>query len=106
MVTETVTPPAVVDHPVAGALVSLFQVLAVVCGVLGIIVIFSTAALVDRVGAAGTIAVLYALLTTVVTVALMLAIAEGLRLGMAIERNTRGEPKPGQRQERARRRPR
>jgi hypothetical protein len=70
------------DHLIASALVIVFRVLAAICCVLFLILIGVTLA-------SGTVAVLTLILQAVVVVAALLAVAEGLRLGIAIERNTR-----------------
>ena len=61
-------------------LVTVFRGLAIVCGVLAL---FMTLA------ASGATGVLSSLLTGVLTISLLLAVAAALNLGIAIEKNTR-----------------
>src|SRR5262249_3007859 len=77
------------DHPVAAALVTVFRILAAVCAVLVAINVFAVMDDSSKHGSAGTAALTGAMLQGVIVVAILLAIAEGLRLAIAIEKNTR-----------------
>jgi hypothetical protein len=76
------------DHPVAEALVSVFRFLAVVCALLFLSLVFMTTSAVKNSDAAA-VAVLMLILQGVLSVSLCLAVSEGLRLAIVIERNTR-----------------
>jgi hypothetical protein len=89
------------DHPVPPVLVKLFRVLAGVAGLLYLILFFTTLDAASkaevaarRIGSSVTVPVGAALvrivLEAVLAVSLLLAVAEFLRLGVALERNTRG----------------
>jgi hypothetical protein len=87
-VTEATSQPrSTADHSVAERLVLIFRWLAVVCGLLGLVAVLTSLDLLRRGAWNGGIVMV--VLGTVVTVAFLLAVAEGLRLGIAIERNTR-----------------
>jgi ABC-type proline/glycine betaine transport system permease subunit len=70
--------------------VLIFRILAAVCGTLYFIVLCATFELATSMTvASGTVTVLTVVLQGLIAVSVLLAIAEGLRLGIAIERNTR-----------------
>lgn len=71
--------------PLASALVGLFRVLAVLVGVLYLVII-------ALLGVAPPAALLGKVLEGVLAVALLLAVGEGLNLGIGIEANTRRSP--------------
>lgn len=96
------------DHPVAAVLVKVFRVLAGVVALLYLILLFLTLdaalkaeELARKMGSSTAApvgaAVLRILLEAVFAVAVLLAVAEFLRLGMAVERNTRGQVPVGER---------
>jgi hypothetical protein len=78
------------EHRVASVLITVFRVLAAICGLLTLIQVGMALDVASRLGAAGAAAVIRAILQGVAVVAILLAVSEGLRLGIAIERNTRG----------------
>lgn len=80
------TPPA--RFPVASALVGLFRFLAVLVGLMFLLLIALGWEAATKLGAAGWASVLLQALGGIGAVALLLAIAEGLKLGIAIEVNT------------------
>jgi hypothetical protein len=81
------------DHPVAHVLVTVFRVSAGIVALLYLILFFMTVDAASRVGmSVGVpvgIALVRVLLEAVLAVSLLLAVGEFLRLGMALERNTR-----------------
>jgi hypothetical protein len=88
------------DYPLANALVHVFRLLAVVSGFLSALAVFKGMELVEadlssRFSARGIVAALNAMLQGIVIVSILLAAAEGLRLAIAIERNTRKRKRLG-----------
>jgi hypothetical protein len=94
--------------PVAVALVGLFRALAVIVGLLWLLVVALSWGAAAKLGSAGWASLLLQVLYGVGSVALLLAVGEGLNLAIAIEANTRrrapspsgegqrpGEPLPG-----------
>jgi hypothetical protein len=70
-----------------------FRVLAVVSAFLSFVMVLVILKIASWTGSVGAVAALGAILQGILFVAVLLAIAEGLRLAIAIEKNTR---KPGQ----------
>ena len=98
------------DHPVAHLLVKVFRVLAVVVAILYLIVLVvliraasQAEEMARKVGRTvelpGVAAVLRILVEAILVVSLLLAVAEFLRLAMAVERNTRGGARPGRKRQ-------
>ncbi len=88
------------EHPIARVLVTVFRVLAVIVGMLYMVLFGVTLAAVSQaeqtaVEVSGVAALVEIVLQAVLAVSALLAVAEFLRLGMAIERNTRGRSGPG-----------
>ncbi len=74
---------------VASVLITVFNILAVVCGLLSLIQVAAAASIASELRTHWSIAIIGPIIQGVIVVAMLLAIAEGLRLGIAIERNTR-----------------
>jgi hypothetical protein len=100
------------DHPVAEILVVVFRGLAAVVVLLYVVLFMMTLQaankaeevakkLGSRVEVPGGAAWVRVILEAVVVVSLLLAVAELLRLGIALERNTRGRPGPGEKRRNA-----
>jgi hypothetical protein len=83
------------DHPIASVLVTVFRVLAGISALVALILVFASTEAASKVGGSGAVAALGAILQGVVVVSVLLAVAEGLRLGIAIERNTRSRRPDG-----------
>ncbi len=74
--------------PVAVALVRLFRVLAVTVGLLFVLVVALSWQTAGQLGTAGWASLLFQALSGIGAVALLLAVAEGLNIALAIEDNT------------------
>ena len=79
----------------AAALVWVCRGLALVCGMFFLAVAVATLGTAQKAGVAAVLAALTLALQGVVPLAVLLAVAEGLRLVLAIERNTRGGTQQG-----------
>jgi hypothetical protein len=84
--------------PVAVALVGLFRILAVAVGLVFVFVIALSWETATRSGTAGWASLLLQALGGIGAAALLLAVAEGLNLGLAIEANTYRNEKKGEKE--------
>ena len=84
------------DHPIATFLVIVFRFLAALSAVLYVCLVVASANLASTMEVGGTAAVLRTIVQGILVVSIFLAVAEVLRLGIAIERNTRGRVQAGQ----------